>query len=147
MRKKRNIMIKESRAKVLPKEYKNETDYRKIPREYLESNIPQGRGSVKWQPFATIPEQYEMLRQYAQDQNRQDRPSLFNEQKTLINDVIQQKIYTHEQATVYYWDNGYNQEITKYIIKVDVMSNILTLGDKNGSNLKDIPLQNIKSID
>ncbi|HCX0627716.1 TPA: YolD-like family protein [Staphylococcus aureus] len=140
-------MIKESRAKVLPKEYKNETDYRKIPREYLESNIPQGRGSVKWQPFATIPEQYEMLRQYAQDQNRQDRPSLFNEQKTLINDVIQQKIYTHEQATVYYWDNGYNQEITKYIIKVDVMSNILTLGDKNGSNLKDIPLQNIKSID
>lgn len=40
MRKKRNIMIKESRAKVLPKEYKNETDYRKIPREYLESNIP-----------------------------------------------------------------------------------------------------------
>ncbi|HII1196069.1 TPA: YolD-like family protein [Staphylococcus aureus] len=140
-------MIKESRAKVLPKEYKNETDYRKIPREYLESNIPQGRGSVKWQPFATIPEQYEMLRQYAQDQNRQDRPSLFNEQKTLINDVIQQKIYTHEQATVYYWENGYNQEITKYIIKVDVMSNILTLGDKNGSNLKDIPLQNIKSID
>lgn len=132
---------------MLPKEYKNETDYRRIPREYLESNIPQGRGSVKWQPFATIPEQYEMLRQYAQDQNKQGRPSLFNEQKTLINDVIQQKVYTHEQATVYYWDDGYNQEITKYIIKVDVMNNILTLGDKNGSNQVDIPLQNIKSID
>lgn len=35
----------------LPEPYKYETDYRKIPREYLNSNIPKGRGSVKWQPF------------------------------------------------------------------------------------------------
>ncbi len=27
--------------------YKNETDYRKIPREYLNPRIPQGRGMVK----------------------------------------------------------------------------------------------------
>ncbi|WP_274540985.1 hypothetical protein [Staphylococcus felis] len=33
---------------MLPKAYANETDYRKIPREYLNSNIPQGRGIVKW---------------------------------------------------------------------------------------------------
>lgn len=34
-----------------PDEYKYETDYRKIPREYLDQNIPQGRGKIKWQPF------------------------------------------------------------------------------------------------
>ncbi|MCO6217918.1 hypothetical protein LZT70_06470 [Staphylococcus epidermidis] len=39
---------------MIPKQYENETDYRKIPREYLDTNIPKGRGSVKWQPFATI---------------------------------------------------------------------------------------------
>lgn len=38
----------------LPEQYKYETGYRKIPREYLNSNIPKGRGSVKWQPFASI---------------------------------------------------------------------------------------------
>ena len=34
-----------------PDEYKYETDYRKIPRQYLDANIPQGRGMVKWAPF------------------------------------------------------------------------------------------------
>lgn len=31
----------------VPDEYKYETDYRKIPREYLNSHIPEGRGMVK----------------------------------------------------------------------------------------------------
>lgn len=30
-----------------PDEYKYETDYRNIPREYLNPKIPQGRGIVK----------------------------------------------------------------------------------------------------
>ncbi|WP_275114496.1 hypothetical protein [Staphylococcus simulans] len=30
---------------------KEETDYRKIPREELDANIPMGRGMVKWAPF------------------------------------------------------------------------------------------------
>lgn len=36
-----------------PDEYKYETDYRKIPRKYLNSKIPQGRGKIKWQPSNT----------------------------------------------------------------------------------------------
>lgn len=34
-----------------PDEYKYEADYCKIPREYLNPRIPQGRGMVKWQAF------------------------------------------------------------------------------------------------
>ncbi|MDU4770010.1 MAG: hypothetical protein E6X74_09470 [Staphylococcus lugdunensis] len=48
-------------ANMIPDKYRDEKDYRKIPRQYLEPNIPKGRGSVKWQPFATIPEQYERI--------------------------------------------------------------------------------------
>lgn len=33
-----------------PDEYKYETDYRKVPREYLNQDIPTGRGKIKWQP-------------------------------------------------------------------------------------------------
>ena len=40
---------------MLSKQYESETDYCKIPREYLDTNISKGRGSVKWQPFATEP--------------------------------------------------------------------------------------------
>ncbi|EZW51812.1 hypothetical protein U971_02408 [Staphylococcus aureus 56824-15] len=35
----------------LPEPYKYETDYRKIPKELLNSNIPKGRDKVKWAPF------------------------------------------------------------------------------------------------
>ena len=35
-----------------PDEYKYETDYRKIPRKYLNPKT-QGRGKIKWQAFAT----------------------------------------------------------------------------------------------
>ncbi|MDW4420896.1 YolD-like family protein, partial [Staphylococcus saprophyticus] len=57
-----------------PDEYKYETDYRNIPREYLNPRIPKGRGIVKWQAFKTLPEQYEQLEQYIQDQNKIDKP-------------------------------------------------------------------------
>ena len=60
---------------MMPDKYKNETDYRKIPREYLNPRIPQGRGMVKWQPFKTMPEQYERLEQYILDQNKIERLS------------------------------------------------------------------------
>lgn len=43
----------------LSEAYCYETDYHKIPREYLNPRIPQGRGIVKWQPFKTMPQQYE----------------------------------------------------------------------------------------
>ncbi len=68
-----------------PDEYKYETDYRKIPREYLNPRIPQGRGMVKWQAFKTLPEQYEQLEQYIQDQNKIDKPSLSDDQLNDLN--------------------------------------------------------------
>ncbi|MGV3144136.1 hypothetical protein [Staphylococcus simulans] len=57
-------------------EYQNETDYRKIPREHLESRIPQGRGKVKWMPFASVPEQFEELQAFVEEQNKAEKPAL-----------------------------------------------------------------------
>ena len=37
--------------KGMPEPYCYESDYRKIPRKYLNPRIPRGRGNVKWQPF------------------------------------------------------------------------------------------------
>ncbi|EJE34944.1 hypothetical protein HMPREF9972_02214 [Staphylococcus epidermidis NIH04008] len=37
--------------KSLPEEYQRETNYRKIPRQYLNPRIPKGRLNVKWAPF------------------------------------------------------------------------------------------------
>ena len=70
---------------MIPKEYQDETDYRKIPREFLNPNIPQGRGMVKWAPFATLPEQFESIQQYIIDQNKIDRPLLSDDQLNELN--------------------------------------------------------------
>ncbi|KAB2277890.1 YolD-like family protein [Staphylococcus epidermidis] len=40
---------------------------------------------MKWQPFATIPEQYQQLEQLMKDQNKTDCPNLFEDQLQLLN--------------------------------------------------------------
>ncbi|MDW3901164.1 YolD-like family protein, partial [Staphylococcus saprophyticus] len=69
----------------VPDEYKYTSDYREIPREYLNPKIPQGRGIVKWQAFKTMPEQYEQLEQYIQDQNKIEKPILDDDQLNELN--------------------------------------------------------------
>ncbi|HDH4185522.1 TPA: hypothetical protein PIX54_002712 [Staphylococcus aureus] len=56
----------------LPEPYKYETDYRKIPKELLNSNIPKGRDKVKWAPFNTVSDQYKLLDEYIVEQNKVD---------------------------------------------------------------------------
>lgn len=47
---------------MIPEKYANETDYRKIPREYLNPNIPQGRGMKKWLPYGHYPRTIRKIR-------------------------------------------------------------------------------------
>lgn len=65
--------------------YEEETDYRNIPSELLDSNIPVGRGMIKWAPFATLPEQFETIQQYIIDQNKITRPVLSDDQLAELN--------------------------------------------------------------
>src|SRR5699024_11655012 len=51
-------------------------DYRNIPYEELDSNIPYGRGMIKWMPFATMPEQYENIDQMMHELSLMSEPKL-----------------------------------------------------------------------
>src|SRR5699024_8483935 len=61
---------------VMPEPYKYETDYRKIPKKNLNSNIPEGRKMIKYAPFTTIPQQYETINGFNEDQSKTDKPIL-----------------------------------------------------------------------
>ena len=76
---------------MIPKQYEGETDYRKISREYLDSNIPKGRGFVKWLAFKTIPEQYQQIERYMENQNKAERPSLLDNQLNVLNEKVNWK--------------------------------------------------------
>ena len=74
-----------------PDEYKYETDYRKIPRKYLNPKIPQGRGKIKWQAFATLPQQFEILEQIIKDQNKIEKPLLTHDSLDNLDQIFQIK--------------------------------------------------------
>ncbi|MGI2282566.1 YolD-like family protein [Staphylococcus cohnii] len=131
----------------LPEPYCYEHDYRKIPREYLNPHIPQGRGMVKWQAFKTLPEQYEQLEQYIQDQNKIDMPILSDEQVQILNDKLNMKIEHNAQVNVTYWKNGYTFSIQGYIKKVDILESTLTITNDKGHDAKKISLLSIINLD
>ncbi|MCJ1655419.1 YolD-like family protein [Staphylococcus sp. NRL 16/872] len=118
---------------MMPEEYKHETDYRKIPREYLDPNIPQGRGMVKWAPFATMPEQYERLREFIEEQNKITMPSLSEDQFDTLNRQLTQKYTQHQLAMISYWRNGYIHSIAAYIRRIDMLNQCITISNENGS--------------
>lgn len=117
-----------------PNEYKYETDYCNIPREYLNPCIPEGRGSVKWQPFATIPEQYERLEQFIKDQNKIKKPILSEEQQAELNEKLVFKMFNDSTAKVGYFEGGYIKSKEGYVHKTDMNEGILTL-NVNGGNM------------
>ncbi|MCD8891017.1 YolD-like family protein [Staphylococcus nepalensis] len=124
-----------------PDEYKYTSDYREIPREYLNPNIPQGRGIVKWAAFKTLPEQYEQLEQYIQDQNKIDKPILSDDQLSELNDTLVFKMFHDPVITVSYYEDGYIKNIEGYIHKVDNYERLLYLYEETilrKVNLKDI---------
>ncbi|UXU48891.1 YolD-like family protein [Staphylococcus arlettae] len=124
-----------------PDEYKYETDYHEIPREYLNPRIPQGRGIVKWNAFKTLLEQYEQLEQYIQDQNKIDRPSLSDDQLQRLNETLVFKMFNDPHINVRYFSNGYIKEKEGVIHKVDPYTQTLHLYENKGIDkldLKDI---------
>lgn len=130
-----------------PDEYKYETDYRKIPREYLDQNIPQGRGKIKWQAFKTMHQQYEMIDQYIEDQNKVDKAKLTDEQLDMLDNVVQHKLYRNEQADIEYWKNGYYFTQSAYIKEVNSMNKTIVISNENGNEYIEIPVANIKNIE
>ncbi|OJT35415.1 YolD-like family protein [Staphylococcus ureilyticus] len=129
---------------MMPDKYKNETDYRKIPREYLNPRIPQGRGMVKWQPFKTMPEQYERLEQYVEDQNKIEKPLLSDDQLYELNEILMFKMLNDPEVIISYYESGYIKNIEGYIRKVDDYEQMLYLDEGNG--LSRISLMDIVEI-
>ena len=131
---------------MIPKQYKDETDYRKIPREYLDSNVPKGRGFVKWLAFKTIPEQYQQIEQYMEDQNKTERSTLLDDQLNVLNEKVNWKKHYKEKVVVTYWKQGYYYQHEVYIKTVDTLNQIIISND-DGNKTMEILMKNIKDIE
>ncbi len=118
----------------MPEPYKYETDYRKIPKQYLNSNIPKGRTMIKWAPFASVPQQYQIIEQYIKDQSKVNKPILDEQAKRDLNDILARKLFYEPQAILKYWENGYYKSLECEINKFDSERNKLEIL-KNGKKV------------
>lgn len=116
-----------------PDKYKYETDYRKIPREYLNPRIPQGRGKIKWQAFATLPQQFEILEQIIKDQNKIEKPLLTHDSLDNLDQIFQIKIQNDELCTISYWEDGSISNYTGKILKIDTINGYFTFYDSKNT--------------
>ncbi|EOB7380599.1 YolD-like family protein [Staphylococcus aureus] len=116
-----------------PDEYKYETDYRKIPRKYLNPKIPQGRGKIKWQAFATLPQQFEILEQIIKDQNKIEKPLLTHDSLDNLDQIFQIKIQNDELCTISYWEDGNISNYTGKILKIDTINGYFTFYDSTNT--------------
>lgn len=130
----------------MPEPYRYETDYRNIPREYLNPRIPRGRGIIKWQPFKTIPEQYKRIDEFVEDQNKIDMPVLSEDQLSILNDKITYIMHKNIYCTLSYWCNGYIQTVKGRINRINILENFIAITKGHDNSLK-IPLNHMVNID
>ncbi|GAA6826193.1 YolD-like family protein [Staphylococcus sp. 18_1_E_LY] len=122
---------------MIPDKYKKETDYRKIPREYLSKDIPMGRGMVKWAPFATLPEQFETIQNYIIDQNKIDRPILSDDQLNDLNIHLHQSLHNNRPVQLEYYQEGWLKSLSLTIKHIDMINMYLTgITHNDGEEIK-----------
>ncbi|HDZ5882164.1 YolD-like family protein [Staphylococcus aureus] len=102
--------------------YEEETDYRNVPRELLDNNIPMGRGMIKWAPFATLPEQFETIQQYIIDQNKITRPVLSDDQLAELNIRLHEALQYAPPVEVKFYNNGFVDSVRLTIYRIDAIN-------------------------
>lgn len=116
-----------------PDKYKYGTDYRNIPREYLNQRIPQGRGKIKWQAFATLPQQFEILEQIINEQDKIEKPLLTHDSLDNLDQIFQMKIQNDELCTITYWEDGNISNYTGKILKIDAINSYFIFCDSTNT--------------
>ncbi|MFC3418610.1 YolD-like family protein [Salinicoccus hispanicus] len=100
-------------------------DYRKIPMEELDSNIPEGRGMIKWAPFATMPEQFEKVASMIEDQVKVERPVLSDDRLEEMNRILKKALHDKRSIRVEYYYDGFRFREDLKLIQVDAWSMVL----------------------
>ncbi|WP_002150976.1 YolD-like family protein (plasmid) [Bacillus mycoides] len=82
------------------------------------TNMPKGRGMVKWTPFAAMPEQFAGIREIIKEKNKITRPILTPEEKELIENLLLCSLLSEEEILITYYEDGYL--LTNYMTVTDI---------------------------
>ncbi|MGG2093473.1 YolD-like family protein [Bacillus sp. S13(2024)] len=65
-----------------------------------------GRGMVKWQPFASMPEQFAGIKQIIEEQTKIPRPILTQDAKEEIERALLESMKLQKTIMISYYENG-----------------------------------------
>ncbi|SDK55001.1 YolD-like family protein [Lacicoccus qingdaonensis] len=117
-------------------------DYREMDPSELDSNIPQGRGMIKWAPFATMPEQYEAVDRMIERQTHVSEPSLGQDELQELEVTLRNSI--GKILVLRYWDSGYEVQLECKLEYIENWGQTITVS--KGTNLLTINFTHIYEI-
>lgn len=89
-----------------------------------DSNIPQGRGMIKWAPFATMPEQFENVNKLIEQNTHVPKPNLTDELQQELELKLRELI--SKNVILRYWQTGHEFIMECTIVNVDEWSSVVT---------------------
>ncbi|TDM00693.1 YolD-like family protein [Macrococcus carouselicus] len=96
-----------------------ELDYRKVDTSQLNPHIPKGRGMIKWAPFATMPEQFQDVRQQIENQNKITRPELSDDRLQELDIQLKEALHRQCPVLIQFYHDGYIDELTMTVERID----------------------------
>lgn len=109
----------------------------------LSINIPQGRGMIKWAPFATMPEQFENVRKLNENNTHVTKPNLSNDLQQELELKLRELI--GQNVILRYWQAGHEFIIECTLVNVDEWSESVS-AVKDG-NIITVMFKNVYSVD
>ena len=88
-------------------------------------NIPQGRGMIKWAPFATMPEQFENVSRMKVEQAHVPKPNLTDELQQELELKLRELV--GQNVILRYWQSGYEYQVECVIKSMDDWSRVVTV--------------------
>lgn len=85
----------------------------------MNSQMPKGRKMVKWMPFASLPEQFQGIREIIQEQNKIKKPLLDQQQLEEIGRILNQSLCREEEIHITYYRQGYIHNEMVTVVKID----------------------------
>ena len=106
-------------------------------------NIPQGRGMIKWAPFATMPEQFENVSRMKVEQAYVPKPALTNELQQELELKLRELI--SKNVILRYWNDGYEYQVECVIESMDDWSRVVTV--RKEDSFMFVQFEHIYSVD
>ncbi|CAM4131518.1 YolD-like family protein [Jeotgalicoccus halotolerans] len=106
-------------------------------------NIPQGRGMIKWAPFATMPEQFENVSRMKVEQVHVPKPNLTDELQQDMELKLRELL--GQNVILRYWQSGYEYQVECVIESLDDWSRVVTV--RKEDSFMFVQFEHIYSVD